>query len=280
MAELPVKMLVLDLDGTLLNDQKIISDRSKKALAKLHENGVVIVFASGRTNFMMSLYKEPYVVCDYHLSFNGGMIEELRTGEILYQVSIKPEIAKQVWQYLSIKSDIYTCYTKDTMFFSDISRKTILNRTQNYIDLANNEKIEMNPYIIELGKEEMPKNFPNNILKFVAYEKDQNWVASFKDFVEDLPNLRADSTGYGLTGVFNKSVSKEAAIRVLCKRLNIPTVAVAAFGDYENDLNMFNVAGIKVAMENATESLKKQADYICPDNNSDGVARFIEENLL
>ena len=98
MNKISLKMVVIDLDGTLLNDNKIISSRNKKALKALQEMGVIVVFASGRTNFMMSLYKYPYVVCDYHISFNGGMIEELKTRNNIKKVAINPETSMEVWK--------------------------------------------------------------------------------------------------------------------------------------------------------------------------------------
>ena len=280
MNKISLKMVVIDLDGTLLNDNKIISSRNKKALKALQEMGVIVVFASGRTNFMMSLYKYPYVVCDYHISFNGGMIEELKTGNIIKKVAINPETSMEVWKYLSAKAKTYTCYTEKMMYFTDESKSKIRKKINNYTALAKQEKINLLPNMNELERREIPHKAEQNVLKFVAYEEDLGWITDFEDFTNAFLDLRIEATGYGLTGVFDQNVSKESAIRTLCEKLNISTTEVAAFGDYDNDLNMFNVAGIKVAMQNATQELKNYADYICPNNNNDGIAQFIEEYVF
>ena len=274
-----VKLIILDLDGTLLNDQKIITERNKKALEKLHENNVKIAFASGRTNFMMKFYQAPYVKCDYHLAFNGAMIQNLKTGEMLEQITVSDQSARKVWQYLADNADTYTCYSKDCMYFYDMTKNTVKNKYKKYTDIAKAENIILKQKVIKLDKYEIPQKI-DPIFKFVTYEKNEKWLSNFRQYIETIPDLTMEATGYDVTGVFDQKVSKENAVLKIAKQLNINKSEICAFGDYDNDLSMFNAAGIKVAMQNATEALKAQADYICPNNNQDGVARFIEENLL
>ncbi|NLN52589.1 MAG: Cof-type HAD-IIB family hydrolase [Clostridiaceae bacterium] len=278
--KLPIKMLVLDLDGTLLDDNKVISERSKRALSQLKEKGVCIVFASGRTNFMMELYREPYVVCDYHISFNGAMTEDLAKREILDHVSLDSESCGFIWDFLAEKAAAYTAYSENMMFYKEQNNKLISKKMDKYVSLAASENIIINPARTELNSGETVKGGDNQILKFVAYEEDPLWINQFETFLGELDQVRSEATGYGLTGVFDVNVSKERAIRKLCDRLEISDTEVCAIGDYDNDLNMFNVSGVKVAMRNATKDLKKHADYICPTNNEDGVACFIEEYII
>lgn len=278
--KLPIKMLVLDLDGTLLDDNKVISVRNKRALSQLREKGVYIVFASGRTNFMMELYQEPYVVCDYHISFNGAMTEDLAKREILDLVAIDSDLSVNIWNFLANQAATYTAYSEKLMFYKEQKNKLISKKMDKYVSLAASENIIINPARTELKLGETVKGGDNQILKFVAYEEDPAWINQFEMFISKFDQVRTEATGYGLTGVFNVNVSKERAIRKLCDRLEVSDTEVCAIGDYDNDLNMFNVSGVKVAMGNATKDLKKHADYICPTNNEDGVACFIEEYII
>jgi Cof subfamily protein (haloacid dehalogenase superfamily) len=278
--KLPIKMLVLDLDGTLLNDNKVISMRNKLALNQLKEKGIYIVFASGRANSMMRLYQEPYVACDYHISFNGAMTEDLLKKEILDLVLLDNESSEIIWNFLAKKAATYTAYSENMMFYKEQSNQLISKKMINYISLAASENIILNPACTKLSSGEIVAPENNQILKFVVYEEDPLWINQFETFLGELDQVRSEATGYGLTGVFDVNVSKERAIRKLCDRLEISDTEVCAIGDYDNDLNMFNVSGVKVAMRNATKDLKKHADYICPTNNEDGVACFIEEYII
>ncbi len=275
-----IKMVVLDLDGTLLKDDKTVGIRTIDALQKLHERGILIVFASGRTNFMMKLYQQPYIPCDYHISFNGAMIEALQTQEEAHPLVIKREIQDRVWQYLADQASAYTAYTKEKMYYFEKNTDQITKKIENYLTLANRVGFQLATDIEVLAEQEIEKDPNCEIIKFVAYEKDQAWIDEFLRFLEQIPSVKSEATGYGVTGVFDVKVSKKDAIHDLCKKLGIKQNEVCAFGDYDNDLSMFDIAGLKVAVDNASPKLKEQADFICPENNADGVAVFIEEHLL
>ncbi|NLJ70027.1 MAG: HAD family phosphatase [Clostridiaceae bacterium] len=280
MNKIPIKMIVLDLDGTLLNDNKVITERNKQALAKLKKQGVKIVFASGRTNFMMSLFQEPYVVCDYHLSFNGGMAEDLFTNEVMYQVTIEQAVTKEIWQYLADNLSAYTAYSQEMMYFYDQTKSIVRNKLSEYINLAASEQVNISPTFTELSYGEIESKPNVDILKFVAYEEEPGRIAQFREFLTEYQQVKAEATGYGITGIFDRHVSKGAAVVKLRNLLKIEKDEVCVIGDYDNDISMFNEAGLKVAMVNGTECLKAHADYVCPDNNHDGIAHFIEEYLI
>ncbi|MGB4610860.1 MAG: HAD family hydrolase [Saccharofermentanales bacterium] len=280
MKRIPIKMLVLDLDGTLLNDNKIITERNKQALAALKNQGVIIVFASGRTNFMMSFFQEPYVVCDYHLSFNGSMAEDLSENKVLYQVTIDQTVTKEIWQFLADYANAYTAYSRKMMYFYDQTQKMIRNKLSEYLDLAASEQVYLAPAFTELNYGEIASESDLRILKFVAYEDDPDRIARIKHYLAQYPQIKTEATGYGITGIFAGHVSKGTAVGKLRDLLNFSKEDVCVIGDYDNDLSMFNEAGIKVAMANAAQGLKAHADYICPDNNHDGVACFIEDYLI
>lgn len=120
----------------------------------------------------------------------------------------------------------------------------------------------------------------DDLIKIVIYEDDPVKDRKFEDYAQTIPSLCTESTGYGLTGVFNKGVSKSTALAWLGERLGIERFKICAFGDYDNDISLFEASGISVAVENATDLVKSYATYLTRSNNQDGVARFIETYLL
>ncbi len=274
------KLLVIDLDGTLLRDDKSVSSYTANVLRKARKNGLVIAFASGRTDFMMSLYRDPYVPCDYHISFNGAAIRKIGSEVFLYKQGLEEEAEDKVWKYLAENASVYTAYTGDHMYFRDDLGKKILPRQKKYLDLAASQGMALTLKCTEYFPGDTRKGAEEPLLKFVAYEEDPVWVERFLAFVSTIEAVVTEATGYGMTGVFDRHVSKEKAIRNLQQQLGITQEETCAFGDFDNDISMFQAAGIRVAMQNASDAMKEIADTICLTNEEDGVADFIERFLL
>lgn len=285
MAEAPVsgnktKLLVIDLDGTLLRTDKSVSAYTVSVLRRAQETGVVIAFVSGRTDFMMALYTEPYLPCDYHISFNGAAVKRTGAADFIYSQGLEPEAEKLVWQYLADHMPVYTAYTGDHMYFRDDLGLTILPRQRKYLELAASQGAVLELDYTELFPGEIRKGGTEPLLKFVVYEDDPGQLERFQAFIESVEAVVTESTGYGLTGIFDRSVSKERAVRNLQRALGITQAETCAFGDFDNDLSMFQAAGIRVAVSNASDAVKEQADVVCLSNDEDGVAMFIENYLL
>lgn len=269
-----IRLIVCDLDGTLLNDQKLISDFSVQTLQEAAARGAKLCLASGRNEQMMSIYIKQLGGCDYILSDNGAMVSD-RTGAALVRESLAPDMADRILAYLNREAMAFMMYSDQRMYFSEGD----LNLQQRITDYEKLSRQAGYPVVIDADQYVKSKNAAayGEIVKIVAYEDDREKMQRYAAFLEALPAVSYEPTGYGLMGVFKKGVSKEESLRVVMKDAALMAAQVCVFGDYHNDLSMFRCAGHKVCMGNGVAALKQAADYITLGNNEDGVAVYLNK---
>lgn len=265
------KLVAIDMDGTLLKEDKTISERTKKAIQSAREKGVTVVLATGRPIEGVSRYLEElnmYTEHDYVLSYNGALIQKTKSKEAVAKVALKGEDL----HYLRKLSDelgvnIHAFSEKRGLITPKNSKYTEVEAEINNIEIhemnidniPNDEvmiKIMMidEPEILGEAMEKLPKE---------VYEK-YTVVRSAPFFLEFL----------------NKSVNKGVGVELLAKHLGVKQEEVITFGDAGNDLHMIEYAGLGVAMGNAFDEVKEAANYITDTNENDGVAKAIEKFIL
>jgi len=266
------KMIVLDVDGTLLNNDRIITARMKMALIKVQQMGIRIVLASGRPTYgVMPLAKE--LEMDKHdgyvLSYNGGQIINVQTGDVLFEKRVKAEML----QYLEKKSNknnfsIFT-YCEDTILTNDISNEHIIQEAElNSMRLKKvehfSEEITFSPYkcMIVSDDEDALISLENHWKRRLAGELDV--FRSEKFFLEIVPPF----------------IDKANTLSILLEKLGVESKDVIAIGDGVCDVTMIQLAGLGIAMGNAQESVRACADYVTLSNEEDGVALAIENTII
>lgn len=275
-----IKLIVTDLDGTLLKSDNTLGEHTKTVFQQLKQQGIKVCFASGRANQMMSIYQPPMIHCDYHVSFNGAVVENLKDRSIIYKSYMNGLDAKDVLKHVFAKNLKFTMYTNEKMYYMSNERE-LINRIEKYESLAKElgYKYKVNAY--GLSRESILANAEfEKIAKIVLYEEDEIRVRSFIGFIKSLRESTHEATGYGLTGVFSSKVSKKNALLYLQKNLGVNASETCVFGDFDNDSSLFEAAETKVAVSNATEEIKKLASHITGSNDEEGVADFIEKNIL
>lgn len=272
-----IKLIGLDLDGTVFNDKKEITDKTIEVLKRAFESGVVVAPVTGRpvSGVPEVLLKEVPEI-EYILAANGAVIKNIKEDRILYQEGIP------------------------------------CSRSLDLVDRLRQEDIMIEPYIG--GEAYSDEGDLNNILHFVKDEvfaeyfiKNRKSVKDIREFIrsQDLPVEKihlifADletrtrtkdwlikeedlvvTSANGFNLELNKStVNKGRSLLALAKLLGIPKEGVMACGDNGNDMDMVSMAGFGVAMGNAISELKEAADYVTRSNNEDGVAYAIEKFVL
>ena len=131
-----------------------------------------------------------------------------------------------------------------------------------------------------LTGDEMPKYVGDGALKVVTFIPDRDKVARVRSAMEKIDGLEINSSWWDNLEMLEAGVHKGAALRALAERLNLPMEQVMAIGDNENDLSMFEVAGLSVAMGNGTDRAKESADWVTLTNEEDGVAHAIEKAVF
>lgn len=267
-----IKLVAIDLDGTLLNEAKEISIRNKAVLKKAKEQGVHIVLCTGRPLKAMAHYLEELGLTepgDYSITFNGGLVQKNDTGEI---------IEKKVMQTQDILK-LYELASTLDLPLDVLSDGTVLqlpsapNRQSLYNVL--NKLLDFEPAVLNDLTDERVIN-----KAVIAYDQD-----ILDPAIQNIPSEYYESyeiikTRSMLLEFMPKGVTKAYGISLLAQDLDLMPEEVMAIGDEENDLPMITYAGMGIAMANAVPLVKSSADYITADNESDGVAQVIEKFVL
>lgn len=266
------KLLVLDVDGTLLNDAKEISKRTLASLLKVQQMGIRVALASGRPTYGLMPLAKTLELGNYGgfiISYNGGQIINAQNGEILFERRINPEMLP----YLEKKArknnfSIFT-YHDDTIL-TDSSDNEHVHAEAN----LNNLKI--------IQEEEFSTAIDFAPCKCILVSNDEE---ALKD-LEEHWKKRLDGTldvfcsePYFLE-VVPCGIDKANTLGVLLSYLNIAREEVIAIGDGVCDVNMLQVAGLGIAMGHAQDSVKVCADYVTASNEEDGVAQSVEKLIL
>ncbi len=262
-----IKAIFLDLDGTLNNDQKVITPRTKAALMAAQSRGVRLVLASARPS--PGLFKERDILSlqDHGgilMSYNGGRIVDAKSGEVLFQTAMDMAQTKRVLRFLE--------HLPVTPILDD--------GRQFYVTDKNGYKVqyECKNNCMECTEVSNLADFlsfaPIKILMAVLPEQLPRVQAQIAAFLPD--NLTVVQTAPFYLEVIPASINKGQGLRDTCAALGIDPTQTVAFGDAENDIPMLCAAGVGVAMGNANDAVKSAADEVTLSNNEDGIAIWLK----
>lgn len=271
------KMLVMDMDGTLLKKDKTISQRNREALMEASKKGVKIVVCTGRIFASAVLYGEMIGVKTPIIASNGAYIREKDRDEVIYAALLGKNNTCEIVN-LSHKYNLYChVFTWDTIFSERIIYTT-LNYTKWNDGLPEEKKVK----IKVIDKEDWESIIEDNkgsILKAVIVSEDPVSLSLLRNDISKL-DVEIVSSFPNNIEVMNRGVSKGNAAEKLARYYGISRNEVICIGDSENDISMIEYAGLGIAMENGTEDTKKAADFITASNEDDGVAYVIEKFVL
>lgn len=270
------KLVAIDLDGTLLNMDKEISERNKKVISSAIQKGIKIVVCSGRVYTGARLYakqlgsKDPVIAC------NGAIITEHLDGEVLYLNNLNTEDCLKINEVCQKHGVYYHVYAGDTMLTEKLgfTSKKYYERNR---ALPAEDRVDIE---IVGSMAEKLKSIPGKVLKFVVVSDDPELLKTVRNDMMQIESVDLMSSNYDNFEVMNKGVSKGAALERLSQFLKIPAGEMMAIGDNENDVSMFEYAGLSIAMGNAESCAKEAAMCITAPNNQDGVAIAIEKYIL
>ena len=266
------KLLVLDVDGTLLNDEREISKRTLAALLKVQQMGVRIVLASGRPTYGLMPLAKTLELGNYGgfvLSYNGCQIIKAQNGEILFERRINPEMLPYLEKKARKNGFAIFTYHDDTLITDSPDNEYIKNEA-----LLNNLKI------IREDEFSTAIDFaPCKCMLVSDKEKaliglEQHWE---KRLAGTLDAFRSEP--YFLE-VVPCGVNKANTLGALLEHLGVTREEVIAVGDGVCDVTMLQLAGMGVAMGHSQDSVKVCADYVTASNAEDGVALAVEKLIL
>lgn len=255
-------LIAIDSDGTLRRSDDTISNITKKAIKKLVSNGNIITICTARPRYHTLKISEEVGIDRFLISSNGTEVYDNLNNKIIYNSYLSSDYCKKI--YSDVKSigirAIFVC--ENTEYATEFIRNDsqILLNEEN-IDNMLNKKIKQ---IMIIGKEkEKIKHYKSQVKKY-----NLNIIDTSNDEKEEI-----------WFSIISNESSKGIALKKLADYLNIPISQTVAIGNDNNDLSMIQAAEIGVAVANATNELKKAANYITTSNDDDGVAKFLN-NLI
>ena len=272
-----MKMIGLDLDGTLLNEKKQLTEYSRNVLSRAIEKGIVVLVATGRpvTGVPKELLDFPGM--RYVLTSNGGRILDMKENKVIYENPVPYELAVKILQIFSDYDTLKEIYFDGCGYV----QQSELVRVHEFI-----QNPAMAEYILTTRMgiadvwEKMEEMKGHGLDKVHALFRNPEERLAAKDRVQGLGELSvSDSLGRNLE-INAPGVDKGQGLLKLGELLGISREEIMACGDGNNDLAMIKTVGFGVAMANATEEVKQAADYITSSNDEDGVAKAIERFVL
>lgn len=269
------KLLVLDVDGTLLNSNREMSERTIKTLKKVQQNGVRIALATGRPTYGVLPYAKAIDLDfndGYIISYNGAKVLEASTGKILFERTIDPKMVPYLEKQAERGGCVLAFYENDEVVATDTSNHHIVDEAQ-----MNNMALRQVDSISEAmeGLKDDTKLWPTEV---ILVNDDEQMLTGLEEYLQRHLNGVMDtihSNPYYLE-IVGYQVGKSHAMSALVQKLGISMKEVLAFGDGRADINMLQMAGTGIAMGNAPEEVKRCADYITLSNDEDGAAIAIE----
>lgn len=266
------KLLVLDVDGTLLNDAKEITKRTLSALLKIQQMGVRVVLASGRPSYGLMKVAKTLELGNYGgfiLSYNGCQIINAQNGEILFERRINPEMLPYLEKKARKNGFALFTYHDNLILTNNLDDEHVL------------DEAELNDLVV-IEEEEFSTAIDFAPCKCMLVSDDEAALVALEEHWKKRLS--------GVLDVFRSepfflevvpcSVDKANTLGALLEHLGVKREEVMAIGDGTCDVAMLQLAGMGVAMGQAPDSVKACADYITASNEEDGVAAAVEKMIL
>lgn len=259
------KMIVVDLDGTLLNINQECSIRTRRYLKRLKDLGYIIVIATGRCLMSAVGVTEGAKFANYVIASTGAVVYDMDKSKVVMNKGIELDDVKK----------ICSCYNDDIKYINICDyfyhHKYMTNQNVNYKFEKRIGNIDR--FLSEVdGVYSMSVHTDDNSLidkYYNMFNNDSLEILVMQDSFSDIKCLE----------IFRKGVSKYNAIKIVMDKEGITKDNVVAFGDGLNDVDMIKLSGIGVAMGNALTEVKAASDYVTISHNDDGVVYFLEGYL-
>ena len=270
------KLLVLDIDGTLVNNNKEITPRTKDALFRAMEAGHSVMIASGRPTPGVQRYVDELRLAEYGgytLTYNGARVQDCRTGREMYEKRLPNKLLRPIYEYAEEHDLGIITYEKDMSLDPQVLSGRRLDDwllwearinqlsvgvCEEFLDYVNYDIYKVlltaDPEVSEKHMKELQKRFGDsaNVMRSEAF------------FIE----------------VTARHIDKARTLARVIGPIGITQTNTICCGDAFNDISMVKYAGVGVAMGNAKPEVKEVADYITASNEEDGIAQVVERFLL
>lgn len=251
------KVIFLDIDGTIKNDEGVITERTKNAIKEITEMGIKVILCSARDREKSAKISEECGASQYVIAYNGAEIYDYSQNISLYKAIINKESLQKL-------SDLISHYGLELIITRDNSREKVTDIQS----IISGDVLQARIKLKETSQRDKLTEKLRRISGISIYELYRD---EYKRIVDIQYATRID---YFLV---KKNTNKWEAIKMFCQTKNININNIISIGDGENDVEMIQNSGLGIAPKNAPEYIKRMANVVIPSNNNDGVAIFLEE---
>lgn len=276
-SERPIRLVVSDLDGTLLNQYNEISLDNYEAIMDLKAAGMIFTLATGRLDNQARLYFEQLELDTPIISCNGALIRTGLSGQILHLERMEPEMAMAMIRFADKNKIEYLVYDTDEVFYPIGSERISVYRNYNLLAERHGSKTCL---ITEIEMERDLASIAHRVCKIYLHSEDPKQISACRDFVKSRTNLLAVSSVENNLDIAPPKQTKGNAVNWVARYYGLQREEICVFGDNDNDASMLYEAGLSFAMQNGSEMAKKAADFVAPSNTASGVGRAIRQFLL
>lgn len=271
-----IKMVAFDLDGTLLNAKKEMSDHTREVLNQAIAQGVVVLPATGRPLVGVPQELKEFPGIDYAVTANGARVVNVKTGETVFESSVPVESAIKILDVF----DDYNCHEEIFIEGASYANLHCMTHLEDYFreESMVGYTLRTRKFVESVRAKVLESNLPLD--KVQAFFHDDEEFQKAKSQLDKIEGVVATTAMGNNWEVNRKGTDKGNALLGLGKVLGIERDEIMACGDGMNDYEMIKKVGFGVVMENGAEELKKIADHITVSNNEDGVAKAIERFVL
>lgn len=264
-----IKAVFIDIDKTLTNSQREVTEKTKLEIKKCVENGVKIILTSGRSRREAMDFQEQIGTSPYIVSSNGASAYDAENGVEIYNERIDPQMALQLIKHSRENGYRIKLNYKDLLVMNEAAYPDEKDKEVSYEEL---ERVAVEEQVVQcvitstdFEKMKVFRDYIKNECVGIAVANESK---RFKN-----PDLKPSRNYY--CDVASVKVSKGNAVKAVCEYFEIKPEEIVTIGDGENDLSMFELTPNSVAMGNSLPEIKEKANYVTASNDEDGVAKVL-----
>jgi Cof subfamily protein (haloacid dehalogenase superfamily) len=264
----PIKMVIADVDGTLVTQEKVLTKRAADAVLRLHDAGIQFSVTSGRPPRGMAMLIEPLKLVQPLAAFNGGVLIQPDLATVVDQNFLPAGVPEQVIDSIEKHGLDVWIYTATDWFVRDVNGAHVAREQWT---------VKFPPKVVKTFD-----GLLGRVAKIVGVSDNLEGVAKCEKDVQQAGGSHisaARSQPYYLD-VTHPKANKGEVVLAISKLLNIPAEQIATLGDMPNDVLMFKKSGVSIAMGNASKEVQASATYVTATNEDEGFAKAIEEFVL
>ena len=263
-----IRLIALDMDGTLMGDDLLVSPRVRRAIASAQARGVVVTLATGRMfDFVIPFARDLGITAPL-ICYQGGLIQAADADTPLYRATMDPALVREVLELQSQRGWHLVLYADDAVFLDE------RRHNEAFYHYMLGERLA---WVSGLDSV-LDQHEPVKLIVFVEPQEGERVEAELRQRFDG--RMEVARSHVRIVEGNPPGVSKVDALRWLAAYLGISQAQVMAIGDQDNDAEMIAWAGVGVAMGNGSAATKAAADWVAPPLKEDGVAVAIEHFIL